>query len=260
MRIPLTDEERARGSLTAEQVESAARQVSANGYIVIEGVYSRERMREVHAAYRRHFDSFMRETGDSVKNGHYRMDLPFETPFTDEDVVANPFVLPIVERLLGEDSICQYFASNTCMPGSEYQQIHSDLGPLYPESDMTVPTTAIVLNIALVDFREDNGATEIWPGGTHLTPENRVRSDYIQNTAGGMESVRVTAPTGSIVLRDLRMWHRGTPNNSTQPRPMIALVYFRQWFQAEPLVIPESTYTGMPERLQRLFRKAMIHR
>ena len=34
----------------------------------------------------------------------------------------------------------------------------------------------------------------------------------------------MTAP-GDVLIRDMRLWHRGTSNTSTDPRVMLALIY-----------------------------------
>ena len=41
---------------------------------------------------------------------------------------------------------------------------------------------------------------------------------------------------GSIVFRDMRTWHRGMPNTTDQPRTMISLVYYRQYYLPDDLV------------------------
>lgn len=256
--MELTVDEHKNGALDAAKLDVVVRQLSMNGYATIERLYSPERVAELHGAYLRYFEPFVKDNKSTVHNGHFRMDLPFVSPFVDEDIISNPVIMQIVERLVGSDCICQYFASNTCMPGSELQQIHSDLHPLYPQANLSLPPVAIVANIALVDFHENNGPTQIWPGGTHLTPEYLNRPDYIQEAALNMPSMNITMPAGSVALRDLRMWHRGTRNHSDSPRPMIATVYFRHWFGAEPLEIPKATFDQFPEKVQRLFRKARI--
>ncbi len=256
--MKLSSEERKQGRLSHQSLSSIVNQVRVNGYSVIEEFYEKDTIRQWHEAYLKLFQPFVEKTRTTNSNGHYRMDLPFEAPFVEEELVAHPMVLQVMEALLGEDCICQYLASNTCLPGSGYQDIHSDLHPLYPEADITLPPAAIVLNIALVDFREDNGPTEIWPGGTHLIPESMNRPELITETAQRMESIHITMPAGSISMRDLRMWHRGVPNHSNEPRPMISIVYFRHWFGAEPLCIPKERYEGFAPSVKRLFRKAMF--
>jgi len=110
----------------------------------------------------------------------------------------------------------------------------------------------VVLNTPPVDCTEENGPLEIWPGGTHLMPGGI----NIQELAPTMRPERVLMPAGSLLVRDMRMWHRGTPNRSTEPRPNLALISSRHWLKTHypPISIPRATYETLSERAQRLFR------
>jgi len=39
---------------------------------------------------------------------------------------------------------------------------------------------------------------------------------------------------GGILIRDLRLWHAGMPNQTEQPRPMIAMIHYARWMQTDP--------------------------
>jgi len=110
-----------------------------------------------------------------------------------------------------------------------------------------------VLNIPLVDAREDNGPLEVWPGGTHhyVAPRSQVPT-----LAATMRSERVLMPAGSLMIRDSRMWHRGTPNRSNAPRPNFTLIYSRFWLKLRyrPIPISRSIYDALSDRAQRLLR------
>jgi ectoine hydroxylase-related dioxygenase (phytanoyl-CoA dioxygenase family) len=162
-------------------------------------------------------------------------------------------VLPIVEALVGDDCICHYFASDTALPGSDYQEVHPDIFPLFPESDRVLPPYSIVLNIPLVDATEENGPLEIWPGGTHHYVAER---SSVPRLAESMQSLRVLMPAGSLLIRDSRMWHRGTPNRSTAPRPNFTLIYSRFWLRLRyrPIPIGQQVFEQLSPRAQRLFR------
>jgi ectoine hydroxylase-related dioxygenase (phytanoyl-CoA dioxygenase family) len=181
------------------------------------------------------------------------MHLPFEEPFIDPNVIEHPLALEVIDAILGETCHCHYFASDTALPGSEYQPVHSDIHPLFPEIGLSLPAYSIVVNIPLIDVTLDRGPVEIWPGGTHLMPGNL----DMAHLAPRMHSQLVTMPAGSLLIRDMRMWHRGTPNLSNERRPHLALVYSRFWFQDtgyHPIGIPRATYERLSKRGQQLFR------
>jgi hypothetical protein len=52
--------------------------------------------------------------------------------------------------------------------------------------------------------------------------------------------VRATTELGSVLIRDPRVWHRGTPNTSGQCRFMLALTYDPRWRVNEPFQLPEA--------------------
>ncbi len=67
-------------------------------------------------------------------------------------------------------------------------------------------------------------------------------------------------PAGSILIRDGRMWHRGTLNRSDAARPNIALVYSRPWMLAptRQIGIPQERYDGLSEGARGYFRMEAI--
>ena len=110
-----------------------------------------------------------------------------------------------------------------------------------------------MVNIPLVDVTEENGPLERWPGGTHhyVAPGSEIPS-----LAALMHVERVLMPAGSILIRDSRMWHRGTPNRSNGLRPNFAMIYSRYWLRLRypPIRIPRESYDRLSERAQELFR------
>ncbi len=47
------------------------------------------------------------------------------------------------------------------------------------------------------------------------------------------------------MVHDPRAWHRGTPNHSARPRPMIGVGYSQPGVHHEPLVVPDSTWARL---------------
>jgi hypothetical protein len=61
---------------------------------------------------------------------------------------------------------------------------------------------------------------------------------------------------GDVMIRDVRAIHRGTPNVTDRPRPMVVIGYSRRWLHRPEVNIrvPRSTWAGMSERGRRLVR------
>ncbi|GGG19255.1 phytanoyl-CoA dioxygenase family protein [Paenibacillus abyssi] len=266
--MKLSPEELKNGRLDPETVESAVEQVRLNGYVLFEGVLDSEQVEKMRSAFMNALDEATNRSPESTevnttefRKNRVRMDLPFDEPFIDPSVITSPFVLPVVEKLIGADCACIYLSADAPLPGSDYQVVHSDQTPFFPESTVSLPPAGIVLNIPLVDVTEENGPMEAFPGGNHLMPENRNHPKYIEEAASHLTPVRMTMPKGSLLIRDLRMWHRGTPNNSDHVRPNVAIIYARPWWRGgyqETLGISREKFEGLSDRAKKLFRLEKI--
>lgn len=241
---------------TAEQIQDMADEVRVLGYTVLEGALPPDRV----AVMRSRFDELLAETADREETNRgparYQMYLPWAAPFTDPALFENEAALAVVEAVLGADPALVYFASDTPLPGSDYQRVHSDTRPLFPDAQFAPPAYGLALNAPLVDCTEENGSLEFWPG-THLCPPG----SNPEALAPRLPSRRANLKAGSLLLRDLRMWHRGTPNRSKHSRPHLALVYTRPWYRFEQQVprLSRAAYAALSERARRLLRFANLH-
>lgn len=237
--------------LTDERVRSLAEQVRVTGYCILEGLLPPERV----AAMRERFEVMLAEkaAAEPTNRGpsRYQMYVPWEPPFADPLLYENEAVLAVMEAVMGPDLALNYFASDTPLPGSDYQRVHSDTRLLFPETTLSLPAYGMVLNVPLVDCTEENGSLEFWPA-THLMPGP---SD-LEALAPTLPGLRGNLKAGSALLRDLRMWHRGTPNRSRASRPHLALVYTRPWYRFEQQVpiLSQAAYDRLSERARRLLR------
>ncbi|MCC2684365.1 MAG: hypothetical protein K0R75_1264 [Paenibacillaceae bacterium] len=262
--MKLMEQEIANGRLSEESLRYAVQQVNLQGYVILEGVLPRDLVAELRSSFDKVFAAYLHQLDDSKKGenspkgrNRYLTHLPFRLPFIDPRVITNPLALSVIDAILGDNSICGYLAADTPLPDSDYQNVHRDCPPLFPGHPTVVPAYALVLNINLVDFRQDNGPLEYWPG-THLIPENVGK---LNEAAQGIASVPAIMPAGSLFIRDVRMWHRGTPNRSVEMRPNMALIYRRPWNyrESEPrLGIPQETFAGLSDRAKKLFRQENI--
>jgi ectoine hydroxylase-related dioxygenase (phytanoyl-CoA dioxygenase family) len=239
-----------------EDVAFLAEQVRVNGYAVLEDLLPPD----VTGAMRGRLDELLAEKAEREPfnrgANRFQMYLPWEPPFTDPRLFENDDVLALVEAVMGPDPALAYFASDTPLPGSDYQRVHADTRLLFPETALSLPAYGLVLNVPLVDCTEENGSLEFWPGGTHLMPGPA----DLARLSPLMASRRANLKAGSALIRDLRMWHRGTPNRSAASRPHLALVYVRAWYRFEQQVptVPRAAYDSLSDRARRLLRFARI--
>jgi ectoine hydroxylase-related dioxygenase (phytanoyl-CoA dioxygenase family) len=288
--MKLTPQEIAAWRLSDEHTEEAVRSLQVAGYVIFEQVLEAARVQQLHAAFMEIFDRYVAEIGDNRgKQRQGGVPLPIEGVFAEPDLIGNPMVIGLLERLLGPDLVCSYFASDTPMPGSEYQPVHRDGKELFPGVPVTMPPYMFELNVPLVDFREDNGPVEVWPG-THLLadfpllkqqrdelragngelkvttsngrPVSILASEHrhsdVQDFASSLPGQKVLMPAGSFLVRDPRMWHRGTPNRSSAARPMLSLAYGRSWYRFNAITVDRSVFDAWPEQVRELFRLASI--
>ena len=288
--MKLTREERDAWQLSDESLLEATRSLQVSGYVVLEEALSAPKVSELRGAFLSIFERYVAEIGDNRgKARQGGVPLPIEKPFSDPEIIANPMVLQVIRAVLGDDVVCSYFASDTPMPGSEYQPIHRDGKDLFPGLPVTTPPFMYELNIPLVDFRPDNGPVEVWPR-THLVnnfslmeqgrdelrvgngsmavttdtgkPRVLLGSELtrtsVQQFANNIPGQPVLMPAGSFLIRDPRMWHRGTPNRSDAPRPMLSFAYGRTWYRFNAVNLSRNTYDAWPPDVQELFRLACI--
>lgn len=110
------------------------------------------------------------------------------------------------------------------------QPVHSDADFAHPDHAF-----ALVVNVPLIDMSPENGSTEVWLG-THNESGLEAQEGLHGERASGRikpslleERKRIEPPTqplipkGSIIIRDLRLWHAGMPNFTNDIRVMLAM-------------------------------------
>lgn len=265
--MQITTEEVQNGKLTDETLMLAVRTLRDAGYVVLDNVFAPSFIanlrRDYDAALEKHIESRGGMEGINAKSfgvNHIGLHLPLAPPFSDPQIVANPIAVQVMAAVLGDDLTCAFYHSNTAYPGSGFQPIHRDTSLLFgTELPVSTPPVSVVLNVPLCDFTEENGSTEVWPGTHLLTDRTADERKAIAARAETMGSVRTNVPIGSLIIRDLRMWHRGMPNNADHARAMLAIVYTRGFLHTDDdLKIPKSTWDSWPEAARKIFRRNTI--
>jgi hypothetical protein len=231
--IAISAAERADGCLSDAHAQQAIAAVREQGVVVLEHAVDEAALDALHERLLADTHALVaaRDRGDSIsgwKRGHLQQKPPHHPPYIFRDVVANPFAIQVTHGVLGDGLFNSFYSGNTNLPGSEAQPLHRDAQPLWPDGDGDHPATTLVVNISPIGVHPDNGSTEIWPGSHRVG--GALTEALIEARRAVAPPVRVQAPKGSVVVRDIRLWHRGVPNVSDQVRHMIALVHQVRWF------------------------------
>ncbi|MFN2578351.1 MAG: phytanoyl-CoA dioxygenase family protein [Pyrinomonadaceae bacterium] len=184
--------------------------------------------------------------------GRYYVTLPFVKPFADPAVYEDEDVLRVVSRLVGEDAVMCQLATDTPIIGSDYQDVHRDAPPLFPESGQETPPFQLAVNFPLIDVRIENGPFEVARGTHMMSKEEGMR----RLKSGEIKLEPITMQLGDVMIRDVRGLHRGTPNREPTPRPMVVIGYSRRWLSRPEVSIriPRSTFDTLTERARYLLR------
>lgn len=127
-----------------------------------------------------------------------------------------------------------FCSGNTAMPATD--SIKPQRQPVHSDADFKHPSHpfALVVNVPLVAMRPENGSTEVWLG-THANTNiedqegahgerasGRIREGLLEERRKISPPLQAVIPKGSVIVRDLRLWHAGMPNYSDEIRVMLA--------------------------------------
>jgi hypothetical protein len=183
--------------------------------------------------------------------GRFYVTLPWTPPFADVDVFANPAILGVLDRVFAQEYRLVQFAVDTPVQGSEYQVTHRDYRPLFTE-DRVTPLYALAVNFPLCDVTEENGPLEL-ARGTHLMS----REEGLKRLERGEVWLEpFPMKLGDVSIRTPLALHRGTPNRTASPRPMVVLGYVMHWLHTAntELNVPRAYYESLPRETRQMLR------
>jgi ectoine hydroxylase-related dioxygenase (phytanoyl-CoA dioxygenase family) len=242
------------GRYSEAEIEAFAATVLRDGYCVLRAHLPADLIATWRAAFAPLLAAHVEREGHMQNRGpgRFYVTLPFAPPFADPRVYEDEDVLAVCARLVGADMVLCQLATDTPLVGSDYQDVHRDALPLFPETGQETPPFQLAVNFPLVDVTAENGPFEVARGTHLLTKEEGLRR--IEAGACALEPVLLGA--GDVMIRDVRGLHRGTPNRTDEPRPMVVVGYSRRWlFRPEVQIrIPRAVHATLSERARFLLR------
>ncbi|EDU42045.1 phytanoyl-CoA dioxygenase family protein [Pyrenophora tritici-repentis] len=243
--IAPTASELENGELGQRNLEIAIRALFRDGLVVLENmvdhaVLDRLNKKMVEDAYE------LQAREDSPFNynkGNIQQDPPMTKEWFSKDIYVNPIVTHVTSTMLGPKPSLRFVSGNTALPPTASSPPASQ--PTHNDADFDHPSIpfALVVNVPLVTMTPENGSTEVWLGthdGTTLADQEgehgdrasgRIKKHLLDARREVRPPTQPVVKKGSIIIRDLRLWHGGKPNLTQTPRVMLAMIHFAPWYR-----------------------------
>lgn len=240
-------------NFTEIDLDRFAQDLNRDGICVIRGLFDQNLIEEWANAFTALFQERQQRLGGLAPRGPARCytTLPWVPPFANPAVFANPIILGVLNRVFFQEYKLVQLAADIPMQGSDYQEIHRDFRPLFSDQIVT-PLYALAVNFPLVEVTPENGPFEM-ARGTHVMSREE---GLVKIGAGEIQLESFYMQPGDVMIRSPLALHRGTPNRTPQPRPMIVMGYVMHWLHTQKvdLTLQQDYYDSLSPELQQLLR------
>jgi ectoine hydroxylase-related dioxygenase (phytanoyl-CoA dioxygenase family) len=249
--------EQASAQFSAADLDRLVEDLNRDGICILRGVLDTGKVETWARAFDALFEERKSRPGGLAprEQSRYYLTLPWRPPFADVDVFANPVINGVLERLFPQEYVMVQLGVDVPLQGSDYQETHRDFRPLFSE-DAVTPLYAVAVNFPLVDVTTENGPFEM-ARGTHVMP----RDLALEKVASGeIPMEQFLLGKGDVMIRSPLALHRGTPNRTDQPRPMVVMGYVMHWLHTPKVdvTIPKAFYESLPPAAQKILRCEVV--
>ncbi len=256
--LTLTERELGSKQWHEEHLALAVKLFHQHGVLLIHQAFSESLLETCYSEFiQRYAEYFTDKTHPHalrIGDKRYQISVALEGAFNSPSVYANPFILAIMGRLLGDEFLLGCSVCATALPAAKGQHLHKDHRALFADSadetPLKLPPFAITTMLPLVTLDEKIGTTRVKKGSHFLSQPDSLE------LPGQLPMV----PLGSCFLMDLRLTHGGMANQTDRVRPIMNMVYQRYWFadsrnfaKHPPLRMSEDEYRRIPQQYRFLF-------
>ena len=253
--------------LQPDEVDAAVRIFHRDGFVVVRDVLNADQVRFLRKGCEREAAEVVALDPSRDGNRHRNRyswggaSLTNSVLHREEWVmlVDLPTLTPIVTAIFGSpDYHLRRAAGDFCLPGATYQRLHVDIGdrvggfsdPRGILSIRDLPCPVVCCNFLAQDFTRINGPTRQIRGTQNL----REKIPPLDEEPLWMKySTVCPAPAGSVMIRDIRAWHGGTPNLSDEMRAIPNAVFLAPWFHERQLpAMPREMFDLLSEHGRRV--------
>lgn len=243
-------------NFTTTDLDRLAQELNRDGICVIRGLFDRGLIEKWAEAFDSLFREHQRPGGLAPREiARYYLTLPWVPPFANADVFANPVILGVLERVFAQEYVMVQLGVDVPLQGSDYQEIHRDFRPLFSDQ-VVMPLYALSVNFPLVEVTAENGPFQM-ARGTHVL---RRDEGLVKVAAGEIPMESFYMKPGDVTIRSPLALHRGSPNRTNKPRPMVVMGYVMHWLHTPKvdLTLQRDYYESLPAQVRQLLRCQVV--
>ncbi|GLA34451.1 hypothetical protein AnigIFM63309_006998 [Aspergillus niger] len=233
--------------LTPQNLETAIHSLFHDGLVIVENAIPHDPLDQLNTKMIQDAYTLQARNENSPYNynpGNIQQDPPPTREYFSKDIFLNPLAIQITSTALGPRPKWTFCSGNTAMPPTSTCPPTSQ--PVHTDADFDHPSHpfAYVINVPLVTMTPENGSTEIWLGthadsGLHVQEgahgadraSGRIKMHELEKRRAVRLPCQPVVPKGSLVIRDLRLWHAGMGNWTGDVRVMLAMIHFAPWYR-----------------------------
>lgn len=242
---------------TASELDRLAESLNRDGICVIRNLFPQSVIEAWATAFEQLFQQRQNQPGGLAprEQARYYLTLPWTAPFADAAIFANPVILAVLNRVFAQEYRLVQLGADVPTQGSTFQETHRDFRPLFTDQLVT-PLYALAVNFPLVEVTAENGPFQM-ARGTHRLPRT---VGLAKIEAGEIPLESFYLQPGDVMIRSPLALHRGSPNHTDQPRPMIVMGYVMHWLHTAhlDLSIPRAYYDSLPQPIQQMLRCKVV--
>ena len=198
-----------------ENLEELQETFAKDGYLVFRNVVPKDKLANLQRQLAQAFDEAKTSgqlfSGGGTISGHLNC-FPGEASRFAYDALEAHTIVNLIRTLSPKVARLPNVGCNFNLPHSVAQHYHADRNFL---------DHFMIANVAVVDTTVANGAIDLIPG-SHQKFYKYWRFALERLERG---SVRIEMKQGDVLIRTSNVWHRGMPNLTDTPRPMIAFTW-----------------------------------
>lgn len=246
------------GILSKRSMQSALEALHHDGIVMLEDVISSDLLDSLNERMCKDTRTLIERGEDGPFNynlGNLQQSPPYEIEHFSPEIFFNPLATNLTTSFLGGRPTMSFISSNAAVKAEQGQPVHCDADFDHPN----IPFAAVV-NVGLIDMEPKNGSTELWLGthknasiddqqGAHgERASGRIKEDLLEQRRITRKPIQPYVKKGSLLVRDLRLWHAGMPNKTEEIRIMLAMIHFAPWYR-------QRMTLNLPKSLETLFEK-----